>query len=128
MGGTSLLEDIPYFNGNLFADGDVIELTSDELKLVRDAGWYDWRSVEPAIFGTLFERPLDPSKRAQIGAYYTHPDDIRAGVEPVLLEPLRREWRRSVRRSLTLVSGRPPLGAALTGGLNNRCIPRCWTT
>lgn len=92
MGGTSLLEDIPYFNGNLFADGDVIELTSDELKLVRDAGWYDWTSVEPAIFGTLFERSLDPSKRAQIGAHYTHPDDIRAVVEPVLMEPLRREW------------------------------------
>ncbi|MBM2826725.1 MAG: hypothetical protein HW403_789, partial [Dehalococcoidia bacterium] len=91
-GGTSLLEDIPYFNGNLFSDAEVLELTPSELAVVRDAGRFDWSQVEPAIFGTLFERSLDPSKRSQIGAHYTHPDDIRAIVEPVLMAPLRREW------------------------------------
>lgn len=91
-GGTSLLEDIPYFNGNLFSDAEVLELTPEELVVVRDAGRFDWSQVEPAIFGTLFERSLDPSKRSQIGAHYTHPDDIRAIVEPVLMAPLRREW------------------------------------
>lgn len=91
-GGTSLLEAIPYFNGKLFADGAVLELTPDELTIIRDAGGYDWGSIEPAIFGTLFERSMDPDKRSQIGAHYTHPDDIRAVVEPVLMAPLRREW------------------------------------
>lgn len=91
-GGTSLLESIPYFNGNLFADADVLELTTEELEVVRDAGEFDWSAIEPAIFGTLFERSLDPSKRSQIGAHYTHPDDIRAVVEPVLMAPLRRSW------------------------------------
>ncbi|MEX2431544.1 MAG: DNA methyltransferase, partial [Dehalococcoidia bacterium] len=91
-GGSSLLEDIAYFNGNLFADAEVIELTPQELAVVRDAGKFNWSEVEPAIFGTLFERSLDPSKRSQIGAHYTHPDDIRAVVEPVVMTPLRREW------------------------------------
>jgi hypothetical protein len=31
----------------------------------------DWLNVEPTIFGTLFERTLDPAKRARIGAHYT---------------------------------------------------------
>ncbi|MEX2430358.1 MAG: DNA methyltransferase, partial [Dehalococcoidia bacterium] len=91
-GGSSLLEDIAYFNGNLFADAEVIELTPRELAAVRDAGKFNWSEVEPAIFGTLFERSLDPDKRSQIGAHYTHPDDIRAVVEPVVMAPLRREW------------------------------------
>lgn len=91
-GGRSLFKDIAYFNGNLFTDGEVLDLTLEEIGVVRKAGRFDWSSVEPAIFGTLFERSLDPSKRSQIGAHYTHPDDIRAVVEPVLMAPLRREW------------------------------------
>jgi hypothetical protein len=50
--------------------------------------------VEPAIFGTLFERSLDPAKRAQLGAHYTSRADILLLVEPVLMAPLRREWEQ----------------------------------
>ena len=40
----------------------------------------------------MFERFLDPDKRAQIGAHYTDPDKIAMIVEPVVLKPLRTEW------------------------------------
>jgi len=53
---------------------------------------FGWEHVEPSIFGTLFERLLDPSKRSQIGAHYTSRQDITDLVEPVLMAPLRREW------------------------------------
>jgi hypothetical protein len=36
--------------------------------------------------------PLDPSKRAQLGAHYTSREDILAVVEPVLMAPLRGRW------------------------------------
>jgi type II restriction/modification system DNA methylase subunit YeeA len=52
----------------------------------------DWSAIEPAIFGTLFERSLDPDKRSQLGAHYTSRDDIMLIVEPVLMAPLRRRW------------------------------------
>jgi hypothetical protein len=52
-------------------------------------GRLDWDSIEPSILGTLFERSLDPSKRAQLGAHYTSREDILAVVEPVLMAPLR---------------------------------------
>jgi len=52
----------------------------------------DWSSIEPSILGTLFERSLDPAKRAQLGAHYTSRDDILLIVEPVLMAPLRRRW------------------------------------
>lgn len=83
---------IPYFNGGLFADSTVYALTPleiDELILINKL---DWSSVEPSIFGTLFERSLDPSKRSQIGAHYTSSADMLTLLEPVMMTPLRREW------------------------------------
>ena len=48
--------------------------------------------MSPSIIGTLFERALDASKRSQLGAHYTGAADIDLVVEPVVMEPLRREW------------------------------------
>ena len=52
----------------------------------------DWAQVEPAIFGTLFERSLNPGKRSQLGAHHTSREDILLVVEPVVIEPLQRRW------------------------------------
>ena len=52
----------------------------------------DWSDIEPSIFGTLFERILDPTRRKQIGAHYTSRADIELIVRPVLMDPLEREW------------------------------------
>ena len=37
-------------------------LTGEEIALVERVSRLDWSQVEPAIFGTLFERGLDPSQ------------------------------------------------------------------
>jgi len=91
-GGYFGAEDIAHFNGGLFATATVLPLTSDDLAILVRAAALDWASIEPAIFGTLFERSLDPAKRAQLGAHYTSRADILLIVEPVLMAPLRRRW------------------------------------
>ncbi len=53
---------------------------------------YDWAHIAPAIFGTLFERSLDPGRRSLIGTHYTSEEDILLLIEPVLMQPLRRRW------------------------------------
>jgi type II restriction/modification system DNA methylase subunit YeeA len=93
-GGDFGADTIAHFNGGLFVDADVIELRPEEIERLVEIARQDWAAVEPSIFGTLFERTLDPSKRAQIGAHYTSKDDILTLVEPVLMAPLRREWAR----------------------------------
>jgi type II restriction/modification system DNA methylase subunit YeeA len=90
-GGCFGLDRVPRFNGWLFADDEAL-LNADELQFLADAARLDWSAVEPAIFGTLFERSLDRAKRAQLGAHYTSREDILLIVEPVLMQPLRREW------------------------------------
>jgi type II restriction/modification system DNA methylase subunit YeeA len=84
--------DIPCFDGGLFLDDEAYDLTRDDLAVLALSAVLDWSSIEPAIFGTLFERSLDPDKRSQLGAHYTSEADIRLIVEPVLMEPLLRRW------------------------------------
>ncbi|MCB9134394.1 MAG: class I SAM-dependent DNA methyltransferase [Anaerolineales bacterium] len=84
---------IRYFNGGLFDDDYVPDLPGGILHDLAEACLQNWASLEPSIFGTLFERVIDESKRAQLGAHYTSKDDIMLIVEPVLMQPLREEWQ-----------------------------------
>ncbi len=91
-GGLFGFEKIPHFNGRLFDDDQAVPLSRNGIRVLSQVAKLDWSSIEPSIFGTLFERSLDPSKRAQLGAHYTSREDILLIVEPVLMAPLRRRW------------------------------------
>ena len=91
-GGDFGSENIDYFNGGLFDDSPPLALRDSELRTLRRVAEKPWAGVEPTIFGTLFERILDPKKRAQIGAHYTSKEDILLVIDPVVMAPLRREW------------------------------------
>jgi hypothetical protein len=91
-GGEFQYKTIGHFNGGLFADPVVLDLTADEIASIHAASQLDWGAVDPSIFGTLFQRGLDPSTRAALGAEYTGRRDIEDLIEPVLLAPLRHEW------------------------------------
>jgi hypothetical protein len=100
-GGLFGKDKIRHFNGHLFEDSTVFELTEEEIGSLAEAGEADWQFIEPTIMGTLFERALDESQRSQLGAHYTSEADIKTIVEPVLMAPLRREWaalRQEVRK------------------------------
>jgi len=91
-GGLFGAERIDWFNGGLFDSAAVLPLTDEEIALVDRVSRLDWSQVEPAIFGTLFERGLDPGKRTQLGAHYTDRAAIMRLIDPVLLTPLRRDF------------------------------------
>jgi hypothetical protein len=93
-GGYFGADRILHFNGGLFDDDRVLQLDSDAMDIIGQIDGLDWGAIQPSIFGTLFERGLDPSKRSQLGAHYTGEDDILLIVEPVLMAPLRREWEK----------------------------------
>lgn len=91
-GGAVAFEVVDWFNGGLFDDDSTLPLDGDGLKLVLKCAELDWSNIEPSIFGTLFERGLDPDKRSQQGAHYTDPDTIMKIVGPVVLRPWALEW------------------------------------
>jgi type II restriction/modification system DNA methylase subunit YeeA len=93
-GGLFRKDKIRYFNGHLFEDSTVFELTEAEIKNLADAAEADWQFIQPSIMGTLFERAMDENQRSQLGAHYTSEADIKTLVEPVLMQPFRREWAK----------------------------------
>jgi type II restriction/modification system DNA methylase subunit YeeA len=96
---------VAHFNGDLFNAADTVPLSGNALLLLEDAMKQNWRNIEPSIFGTLFERALDASKRSQLGAHYTSAADIELVVEPVVMAPLRREWEAAEGEVNRLISG-----------------------
>lgn len=99
-------DEIMHFDGGLFDSEDVIDLDREALDIVYGVAMLDWANIEPSIFGTLFERSLDPTKRGQLGAHYTSRDDILLIVEPVLMSPLRRRWTEIKAEALALAQRR----------------------
>ena len=91
-GGWFGIDRIPNVNGGQFDESPPLRLEEEDIEILSRATQLDWSAIEPSIFGTLFERSLDPEKRAQLGAHYTSREDISLIVEPVLLAPLRRRW------------------------------------
>ena len=113
---------IPWFNGGLFDDDDVLPLGIAAIEDLKTAARLDWKAIDPAIFGTLFESGLDDKKRAEmaslfdapdpqdhtqarlfatpaanrgVGIHYTDEATIMKIIEPVVVAPLRREWERT---------------------------------
>ena len=87
------------------------------MRILVDLGRLDWDLIDPTIFGTLFERFLDPQKRKQIGAHYTPPEKIMQIVEPVIVRPLTREWDEAKARIVGLLDGsiQPPKSERTSG-------------
>lgn len=100
------------FNGGLFEDCEALPLKADQIKLLIEAARSNWREVEPAIFGTLLERALDPIERHKLGAHYTPRAYVERLVMPTIIEPLREEWD-AVRAAAVTLANRGDKAAAI---------------
>ncbi len=88
----------PWANGGLFAVPAQVHLDGEELELLRKACAFDWKRVEPAIFGSLLEGALGRERQWALGAHYTAEADILKVVRPTVLDP----WRERVEACRTL--------------------------
>lgn len=98
------------FNGGLFADPVALPLDRQQLRTLQRAAESDWAEVEPAIFGTLLERALDPNERHRLGAHYTPRAYVERLVRPTIEEPLRAEWE-TVRATVRVLLAAPDADA-----------------
>lgn len=102
----ALAKPVLHFNGKLFkgagTDGYSLLLTPAQIDLLIAAAQCNWREVEPAIFGTLLERALDPTERHALGAHYTPRAYVERLVLPTVMEPLRADWANAQAAALVL--------------------------
>ena len=102
----TLAQKILHFNGKLFKgaehDDYSLLLTPEQVDLLIAAAKANWRNVEPAIFGTLLERALDPIERHALGAHYTPRAYVERLVLPTVMKPLRADWANAQAAALVL--------------------------
>ncbi len=80
------------FNGHFFRNAEALPLTRSDIEVLHRACRADWTDVEPAIFGTLFVRALDPAERHRLGAEFTPRAYVERVVRPTIEEPIRKLW------------------------------------
>jgi len=103
-----LYADTRYVNGGLFENPAAVHLTVEELETLRRACDFDWKPVEPHIFGSLLEGSLGEESQWALGAHYTHAADIDKVVRPSIVVP----WRERIGNADTVAQAQA-LQAAL---------------
>ncbi|HQS98165.1 MAG: SAM-dependent methyltransferase [Novosphingobium sp. 17-62-19] len=109
------------FNGYLFKERTAIPLDAQELEVLIQAAEHVWTEVEPAIFGTLLERALNPKERAKLGAHYTPRAYVERLIGPTIMEPLRADWDGVRGAAATLIEeGKPDEAKAFVEAFHAR--------
>lgn len=99
-----LTKEVLRFNGKLFKQPEVLPLKREQVDLLLEAATANWTEVEPAIFGTLLERALNPSDRHALGAHYTPRAYVERLVLPTVIAPLRADWGNAQTAALLLAN------------------------
>jgi hypothetical protein len=108
---------VRHFNGNLFSSAKVYDLPQEFKGELLEAAKRDWRSVEPAIFGTLLEQVLTKAQRAQLGAHYTPRPYVQRLVSATFGDLLQEEWTKVEEAVRSLIAPLPQAGGAGGGPL-----------
>lgn len=92
-----MLLSFPYVNGGLFRDEEIIipKITDEIAHIIIDEASdnFNWSSISPTIFGSLFESTLNPETRRSGGMHYTSIENIHKVIEPLFLTELKNEFK-----------------------------------
>lgn len=88
-----LYEVFPYVNGGLFRDRYPIPMLSRRARtLIINCGEYNWREINPDIFGSMIQAVVTPEQRAGLGMHYTSVPNIEKVIRPLFLDALEEEF------------------------------------
>ena len=83
----------PYVNGGLFRDRYPIPVLSRRARtLILNCGEYNWREINPDIFGSMIQAVVMPEQRAGLGMHYTSVPNIEKVIRPLFLDALEEEF------------------------------------
>ena len=83
----------PYVNGGLFKERIPIPVLSRRTRvLMIKCGDFDWKDINPDIFGSMIQAVVTPEMRAGLGMHYTSVTNIEKLIYPLFLDDLRGEF------------------------------------
>lgn len=90
------LKPFPYVNGGIFEEKiTAIDFNFKMRKALVEVANYDWTTINPTIFGSLFQLIKSKEERAALGEHYTSEENINKIVFPLFLESLQERLAQS---------------------------------
>jgi hypothetical protein len=90
-----VISDFPYVNGRLFLQRYPIPKLSRRTRaLMIKCGKYQWRDINPDIFGSMTQAIVSPEERSELGIHYTSVPNIMKVIQPLFLDDLAAEFLR----------------------------------
>lgn len=85
----------PYVNGGLFKEHVPVPTLSRRTRtLMLKCGEYNWREINPDIFGSMIQAVVNPEVRSGMGIHYTSVPNIMKVIKPLFLDELTEEYAR----------------------------------
>jgi hypothetical protein len=83
-------KNFPYVNGGIFAEKISIINFNKKMRIALvEVANYDWTTINPTIFGSLFQLIKDKEARRELGEHYTSEENINKIVYPLFLDELQ---------------------------------------
>ena len=83
----------PYVNGGLFEQRVPIPVLSRRARvLMIRCGDFNWKDINPDIFGSMIQAVVTPEMRAGLGMHYTSVPNIMKLIRPLFLDALYEEF------------------------------------
>jgi hypothetical protein len=84
------LNGFSYVNGGIFSEKiSIIDFNKSMRIALVNAANYDWSTINPTIFGALFQLVKDKETRRELGEHYTSEENINKIVFPLFLDDLQ---------------------------------------
>jgi len=105
------MSGFPYVNGGIFAEQLPIFNFNKSMRTALVASTqYDWSTISPAIFGSLFQSVRDAETRREMGEHYTSETNILRCINDLFLNDFYKRMREAWDSPQALKSLRMELG------------------
>lgn len=105
------LANFPYVNGKLFEEPIVPPYFDYEMyNQLKEICKFDWSTISPAIFGSIFQSIMNEDERRQLGAHYTSESNILKVINSLFMNDLWEEFRKAKKNSRKLEQLRDKMG------------------
>lgn len=91
-----LIQAFPYVNGSVFGEAvDIPYFDRESREQLLQAAYFNWSSISPAIFGSLFQAVKDKKARRALGEHYTTETNILKVIRPLFLDELEERFTKA---------------------------------
>lgn len=105
------MSGFPYVNGGIFAETlPIFSFNKSMRSALIQATLYDWSTISPAIFGSLFQSVRDAETRREMGEHYTSETNILRCISDLFLNEFYSKMREAWDSPQLLKSLRVELG------------------